>query len=80
MITISLFWFCVALSIALFEIELEGKYGWAEKSATWSKKFMPPKIFRLFTGSRVLTGYHLFLNIFLLLFCTHLSFLGQNSQ
>ena len=76
MFIISLFWFCVALSIALFDIELEGKYGWAEKSATWSKKFMPPKIFRLFSGARVLTGYHLFLNIFLFLYMHSPFFFG----
>jgi hypothetical protein len=76
MITISLFWFLVAMSIAIFEIELEGKYGWAEKSATWSRKFMPPKAFRLFSGARVLTGYHLFLNIFLLLFMHSPFFFG----
>lgn len=68
MIINSLFWFLVALSIALFEIELEGKFGWAEKSATWSKRMNFPKIFRLFSGARVLTGYHIFLNIFLFLF------------
>lgn len=76
MITISLFWFLVAMSIAIFEIELEGKYGWAEKSATWSRKFMPPKVLRLFSGARVLTGYHIFLNIFLLLFMHSPFFFG----
>lgn len=64
----SIYWFLVALSIALFEIELEGKYGWAEKSATWSKRPNFPKLLRLFSGARVLTGYHVFLNIFLFLF------------
>lgn len=76
MITISLFWFSVAMSIAIFEIELEGKHGWAEKSATWSRRFIPPKAFRLFSGARVLTGYHLFLNIFLLLFMHSPFFFG----
>jgi hypothetical protein len=76
MITISLYWFLVAMSIAIFEIELEGKYGWAEKSATWSRKFIPPKAFRLFSGARVLTGYHLFLNIFLFLFMHSPFFFG----
>lgn len=68
MVLSSIYWFTIALLIALVEIETEGKYGWAEKSATWSKKFPTPKLFRLFSGTRTLTGYHLFLNIFLLLF------------
>ena len=77
MLTFSFFWFLVAISIAIFEIELEGKYGWAEKSATWSRKFMPPKAFRLFAGARVLTGYHIFLNIFLFLFMHSPFFFGM---
>lgn len=68
MVLSSIYWFTIALLIALVEIETEGKYGWAEKSATWSKRIPTPKLFRLFSGTRTLTGYHLFLNIFLLLF------------
>lgn len=73
----SIYWFLVALSIAIFEIELEGKYGWAEKSATWSRRYEIPKVFRMFSGTRVLTGYHLFLNIFLLLFMHSTFFINQ---
>lgn len=65
---ISLYWFLVAIFLAFTEIELEGKYGWAEKSATWSKPFDMLKWTRVFTGTRTLTGYHIFLNIFLIIF------------
>ncbi len=67
MVLISLYWFLVALALALTEIEIEGKHGWAEKTATWSKRVSLPKGFFLFSGSRVLTGYHIFLNIFLII-------------
>lgn len=64
---ISIYWFLAAITLALTEIEVEGKFGWAEKTATWSKKVTPPKVFLLFSGSSTLTGYHLFLNSFLLI-------------
>lgn len=67
MVISAIYWFLVALTLALTEIEVEGKFGWAEKTATWSRKVSAPKGFRLFSGSRTLTGYHLFLNAFLLI-------------
>ncbi len=72
----SIYWFLVALFIALFEIEIEGKYGWAEKTATWNRKFRFPKNGGRFSISRSLTGYHLFLNIFLFLFMHSTFFLS----
>lgn len=45
---------------AWFEIELEGKYGWSEKTQTWYRSYHGyPKWLRLFLGKKPLTGYHL---------------------
>lgn len=65
----SLYWFLVALLLALTEIEVEGRYGWSEKTQTWSKKFSLKKIsFGKILSTRTLTGYHIFLNLFLFIF------------
>ena len=62
------FWFVLALLLALVEIEIEGKFGWAEKLPTWyRKKGLFARIFRTVNPQRPLTGYHLFMQIFLVL-------------
>ena len=71
----SVFYFFLALSFALFEVESEGKYGWASKSQTW---IVPPDRFpwwlrRIFP--KPLTGYHLFLFVGALL-VTHIPFIA----
>jgi len=62
--------FCLSLLFALVEIEVEGKYGWAERLPTWYRK--PTPFLALFT-KKPLTGYHLFLQLFML-FGFHLPF------
>jgi len=61
-----------SFSAAKVEIAIEGNSGWGEKLPTWrftSKHWL----FKLFFGSRPLTGYHLWSTIFIL-FLTHLVF------
>lgn len=65
MIIISaIFFFILALLLALIEIESEGKYGWAEKAQTWYRK---SKFWGFFFQGKPLTGYHLCLFPFILL-------------
>lgn len=59
--------FLVALFLALVEIEIEGKYGWAEKIPTWYRTTgFAGKLWGLLMNGKPLTGYHLFLNGMLL--------------
>lgn len=56
-----------AIILALLEIEIEGKYGWAENLPTWYRvTTRPAKIWSLFFLHKPLTGYHLFLIMFML--------------
>ena len=57
-----------ALVFARLEIEIEGPHGWAEKLPTWR---INNRWTRLFYGSRPLTGYHLWMQIFVLLQMVH---------
>lgn len=60
-----LYLYGMALILALLEIEIESKYGWAEKLPTWyDTTSIFGKIYGLFMGGKPLTGYHLFLQIF----------------
>ena len=53
----------MALILALWEIQIEGKDGWAAKTASWRiEKGWVLK----FTGGRPLTGYHVFMTLFML--------------
>jgi hypothetical protein len=56
--------FLLSLLFALLEIEMEGAYGWAEKLPTWYRNSGFVRF--LFAGRKPLTGYHLFMNIFIL--------------
>ena len=52
----------VSLFLALWEIQIEGKNGWAEKLPCWRiEKGLIVKIM----GGRPLTGYHFFMMLFL---------------
>jgi hypothetical protein len=53
----------LAFILALWEIQIEGKDGWAAKAPCWriKKKW----VVRL-TGGRPLTGYHVFMTLFIL--------------
>jgi hypothetical protein len=53
----------LAVILALWEIQIEGKDGWAAKAPTWRiEKGWVVKL----TGGRPFTGYHLFMTIFLI--------------
>jgi len=53
----------MAVILALWEIQIEGKDGWAAKLPTWRIK--KGLIFKLM-GGRPVTGYHLFLMLFMI--------------
>ncbi len=75
MFTIALGLFAISLFLALVEIEVEGKYGWAERIPTWYRTTgFAGRLWGLIMGGKPLTGYHLFLNI-LLLSMFHFKFL-----
>lgn len=54
----TVFLFVMAALFAIFEIEAEGKYGWAEKFPTWYRVNGPAKWYVRITH-KPLTGYHL---------------------
>lgn len=55
----------IAIALAKLEIQIEGKYGWAEKLPTWRLK---NKWTQLFWGEQPYTGYHFWLLISIILF------------
>ena len=66
MIVQTLFWFALAFALAALEIEIEGPDGWAEKLPTWYRTHgWAARLFALLTGGKPLTGYHLWLLVFL---------------
>ena len=53
----------VALLLALWEIQIEGKDGWAAKLPCWRiEKGWLTRV----TGGRPITGYHFFMTLFLI--------------
>jgi hypothetical protein len=62
-----LYFFAIAFVLAHLEIQIEGAHGWAEKLPTW--RWQTPAVLRWI--GRPITGYHVFLLLFILLF-THL--------
>lgn len=62
MIAFLIYLVAMAVLLAFWEIQIEGKDGWAEKLPCWRvKKGWIVKIL----GGRPLTGYHLFMDVFL---------------
>jgi hypothetical protein len=59
-----------AFTFARVEIEIEGPHGWAESLPTWR---ICNRWTKLFYGNRPLTGYHLWLQVFVFLLA-HLPF------
>ncbi len=58
----ALFWFALALAYAIAEIEIEGKYGWSEKTQTWYRTFNHHRnswFLKYIMGGKPLTGYHI---------------------
>ncbi len=63
----TIYLFILSLLLALIEIEIEGKNGWAAKTETFRKDLTKIRFIKKVTWSRELTGYHLFLNVFLVM-------------
>jgi hypothetical protein len=57
--------FALCWLLAQVEIQIEGGHGWADKLPTW--RWSDARLLRV-TNGKPLTGYHLFLTCFLLLF------------
>lgn len=51
------FLFALAVLFGIFEIEAEGKFGWAERFPTWYRTSGWAKVYTFFTN-KPLTGYH----------------------
>jgi hypothetical protein len=64
---LNIFLFLLSIILALLEIQIEGNYGWASKLPTWQFKI----------GKFMITGYHLYLWSFLIIF-VHFPFLFIN--
>lgn len=73
-----LFLFC--LWLALFEIQIEGKDGWAAKLPTWraGQNKWYARIYSAAMGGKEMTGYHLLVFGFVLIFLHFPYFSGQD--
>ena len=71
----NIFIFIMAILLAILEIQIEGKHGWAGKLPTWRPKKTPwfLQIYQKIIGNREITGYHLSLFAYVL-FIFHLPF------
>lgn len=56
--------FAVAIALAYLEVQIEGAHGWATSLPTW--RTTDPRVTSIF-GGRPVTGYHVALNVLLLL-------------
>lgn len=75
----AVYWFLIATLFAYIEIEIEGKYGWSEKTQTWFRSAQNrPQWINLFLGKKPLTGYHLFLFPLVLLLAHAHFFMGAS--
>jgi hypothetical protein len=63
-LAIGLYFFAIAFVLAQLEIQIEGAHGWAEKLPTW--RWQTPAVLRW--AGKPITGYHVFLLLFILLF------------
>src|SRR5262245_14960192 len=62
-VTMGLYFFAIAFALAHLEIQIEGKHGWAERLPTW--RWQSDAVLRW--AGKPVTGYHVFLQLFLLL-------------
>ena len=75
----SIYLYVIAMWLALFEIQIEGKYGWAEKLPCWrprANSFLY-QTYRKLMNHKDLTGYHLGINGLILLFL-HIPFFANS--
>jgi hypothetical protein len=63
-VSVGLYFFVIALVLAQLEIQIEGAHGWAAKLPTW--RWQTPGVLRW--AGKPITGYHVFLLLFILLF------------
>lgn len=63
-IPIGIYFFAIAWVLAQLEIQIEGPHGWAEKLPTW--RWDSPSVLRW--AGKPITGYHVYLLAFILLF------------
>jgi hypothetical protein len=63
-VPVGLYFFAIAFVLAQLEIQIEGPHGWAEKLPTW--RWQTPGVLRW--AGKPITGYHVFLLLFILLF------------
>ncbi len=61
--TMGLYFFAIAFALAHLEIQIEGKHGWAAQLPTW--RWQSDAVLRW--AGKPVTGYHVFLQLFLLL-------------
>ncbi|MBU1039013.1 hypothetical protein KKC17_02145 [Patescibacteria group bacterium] len=66
---VALFYFIVAFLLAILEIQIEGRYGWASRLPTWRPEpgSLVSRLFGRIMGGKPATGYHLILFSFVLL-------------
>lgn len=71
----NIYLFIMAILLAILEIQIEGKHGWAGKLPTWRPKKTPwfLLVYKKVIGNREVTGYHLSLFTYVL-FIFHLPF------
>jgi hypothetical protein len=63
-VPMALYFFAIAFVLAQLEIQIEGAHGWAERLPTW--RWDSPAVLRW--AGKPITGYHVFLMLFILLF------------
>jgi hypothetical protein len=61
--TMGLYFFAIAFALAHLEIQIEGQHGWAERLPTW--RWQSEAVLRW--AGKPVTGYHVCLQLFLLL-------------
>jgi len=65
-----IYFYFIGFFLAILEIQIEGEHGWAKNLPTW-RPYPDSKLAKFYAkimSDKELTGYHFFLNIFLLLF------------
>jgi hypothetical protein len=77
MIIQAVYLFFMALTLAIIEVQIEGRHGWASKLSTWRPKIGSrlDKMFQKIMSGKLATGYHLAVFIFVLLIM-HYPFFG----
>lgn len=75
MIQQSIYLFITALVLAYLEVQIEGQHGWASRLPTWKSEGLAGQVYKKIMSGKDLTGYHLGVFAFVLLFL-HYPFLA----